>query len=124
MKRLRFTAEQIIGILKEAEAGVKTPDLARRDGVSEAMIYNWKSNYGGLEVFEDRRPKELESENAKLKRLLHTAKEKGFQLPKYPCLSGLCGIFRSLKREWCTRQDSNLWPLPSECRVYAQSGTS
>ncbi|WP_099186369.1 IS3 family transposase [Sphingobium fuliginis] len=70
MKRTRFTEEQIIGILKEAEAGAKTADLARRYGVSEATIYNWKSKYGGLEVSEARRLKDLEGENAKLKRLL------------------------------------------------------
>lgn len=60
-------------MLKEAEAGAKTVDLARRHGVSEATIYNWKSRYGGLEVSEARRLKELESENAKLKRLLADA---------------------------------------------------
>ena len=60
----------VIGVLKEAEAGAKTGDLARRHGVSEATIYNWKSKYGGLEVSEARRLRELESENAKLKRLL------------------------------------------------------
>jgi len=60
-------------VLKEAEAGAKTADLARRHGVSDATIYNWKSKYGGLEVSEARRLKELESENAKLKRLLADA---------------------------------------------------
>ncbi|WP_447952324.1 IS3 family transposase [Sphingopyxis chilensis] len=73
MKRTRFSEEQIIGVLKEAEAGAKTGDLARRHGVSEATIYNWKSKYGGLEVSDARRLKELESENAKLKRLLADA---------------------------------------------------
>lgn len=73
MKRLRFSEEQIIGVLKEAEAGAKTADLARRHGVSEATIYNWKSKYGGMEVSDARRLKELESENAKLKRLLADA---------------------------------------------------
>ena len=60
-------------MLKEAEAGAKTADLARRHGVSEATIYNWKSKYGGLEVSDALRLKELESENAKLKRLLADA---------------------------------------------------
>jgi putative transposase len=70
MKRTRFTEEQIIGLLKEAEAGAKTADLARRHGVSEATIYNWKAKYGGLEVSEAKRLRLLEDENAKLKRLL------------------------------------------------------
>ena len=73
MKRTRFSEEKIIGVLKEAEAGMKTADLARRHGVSEATIYNWKAKYGGLEVSEARRLKALESENAKLKRLLADA---------------------------------------------------
>ena len=70
MKRTRFTEEQIIGLLKEAEAGAKTADLARRHGVSEATIDNWKAKYGGLEVSEAKRLRLLEDENAKLKRLL------------------------------------------------------
>ena len=73
MKRTRFSEEQIIGVLKEAEAGAKTADLARRHGVSEATIYNWKSKYGGLEVSEARRLRALEDENAKLKKLLAEA---------------------------------------------------
>ena len=70
MKRLRFSEEQITGVLKEAEAGAKTGELARRHGVSEATIYNWKAKYGGLEVSEAKRLRSLEDENAKLKRLL------------------------------------------------------
>ena len=74
MKRTRFSEEQIIGVLKEAEAGAKTGELARRHGVSEATIYNWKAKYGGLEVSEAKRLRALEDENAKLKRLLAEAR--------------------------------------------------
>ena len=70
MKRARFTEEQIIGALKEYEAGAKTADLARKHGVSEATLYNWKAKYGGMDVSEAKRLKQLEDENAKLKKLL------------------------------------------------------
>lgn len=73
MKRKRFTEEQIIGVLKEHETGVKTADLCRRHGISEATFYNWKSKYGGLEVSEAKRLRSLESENARLKKLLAEA---------------------------------------------------
>lgn len=73
MKRSRFTEEQIIGILKEHEAGVAVADLCRKHGVSNASIYKWKAKYGGMDVSEARRLKALEDENAKLKRLLADA---------------------------------------------------
>jgi len=73
MKTKRFSEEQIIAVLKEAEAGAKTKDLCRRHAISEATFYNWKAKYAGMTVSEARRLRELESENAKLKRLLADA---------------------------------------------------
>ena len=73
MKRSRFTEEQIIGVLKEHELGAKTADLCRKHGISEASFYNWKAKYGGLEISEAKRLKGLESENARLKKLLADA---------------------------------------------------
>ena len=70
MKRARFTEDQIIGVLKEHEGGAKTADLARKHGVSEATLYNWKSKYGGMDVSEAKRLKQLEEENGKLKRIV------------------------------------------------------
>lgn len=70
MKRNRFSEEQIIGILKEHEAGVPVTDLCRKHGVSNASIYKWKAKYGGMDVSEAKRLKTLEDENAKLKKLL------------------------------------------------------
>ncbi len=70
MKRSRFTEEQIIGILKEQEAGAATADVCRRHGISSATFYKWKAKYGGLDVSEARRLRALEDENARLKKLL------------------------------------------------------
>jgi putative transposase len=70
MKKSRYTEEQIIGILKQHEAGVKTADLCREHGVSEATFYNWKSKYGGMDVSEAQRLRQMEDENRRLKALV------------------------------------------------------
>ena len=70
MKRSKFTEEQIIGILREQDAGAKTADLCRRHGISSATFYAWKARFGGLDVSDAKRLKALEEENARLKRLL------------------------------------------------------
>ena len=67
MKRSRFSEEQIIGILKEHQAGLGAKELCRKHGISDATFYKWRSKYGGMEVSDARRLKALESENAKLK---------------------------------------------------------
>ncbi|MDR6584343.1 transposase [Herbaspirillum sp. BH-1] len=66
----RFTEEQIIGVFKEAEAGMKVAEVCRKHGISDATYYNWKSKFGGMTVSETQRLKALEAENAKLKKLL------------------------------------------------------
>jgi putative transposase len=70
MKRSKHTEVQIIGVLKQMEAGRKVQELAREVGVSEATLYTWKSKYGGMEVSEARRLRELEDENRRLKQLV------------------------------------------------------
>jgi putative transposase len=73
MKRSRFSDEQIIGVLKEHQAGLSAAELCRRHGISDATFYKWRSKYGGMEVSEAKRLRGLEDENAKLKRLLADA---------------------------------------------------
>ena len=73
MKRKRYSEEQIISILKEHEAGASVPDLSRRYGIVENTIYRWRSKYGGMEVSDAKKLRELEDENRRLKRLLAEA---------------------------------------------------
>lgn len=73
MKRSRFSEEQLIGILKEHEAGASIADLCRKHGVSDASIYKWKAKFGGLEASEAKQLKTLEDENTRLKRLVADA---------------------------------------------------
>ena len=70
MKRKRFTQEQIIAVLKDAESGVPLKDLTRKHGISEQSYYRWKSKYGGMEVSDAKRLKALEDENRRLKRIV------------------------------------------------------
>jgi putative transposase len=70
MKRKQFTEEQIIAILKEAEAGLKVADLTRKHGIAEGTFYRWKAKYGGMDVSDAKRLKQIEEENRRLKRLV------------------------------------------------------
>jgi putative transposase len=73
MKKSKFSEEQIIGFLKQAEAGIPIKDLCRKGGFSDATFYKWRARFGGMEVADAKRLRELEQENAKLKRLLAEA---------------------------------------------------
>ena len=70
MKKTRYSEEQIIGVLKEAEAGIPVPELCRKYGISDATDYNWKARYGGMTTSEMRRLRQLEDENRRLKQLV------------------------------------------------------
>ena len=70
MRQSQFTEEQIIGVLKQAEAGIKTAEICRQHGISSATYYKWKAKYGGLEVSEARRLRQLEDENRRLKQIV------------------------------------------------------
>ena len=73
MKRKRYTEEQIIGVLKESEAGAKNQDLCRKHGITEQTFYRWRSKYGGMKISEAKKLRELEGENRKIKQLLAEA---------------------------------------------------
>lgn len=73
MKKSRFSEEQIIGFLKQADAGMPIKELCRQGGFSDATFYKWRTKFGGMEISDAKRLKELESENAKLKKLLAEA---------------------------------------------------
>ena len=73
MKKSRFSEEQIIGFIKQAEAGMAIKEICRKGGFSDATFYKWRAKFGGMDVSDAKRLKELESENAKLKKLLAEA---------------------------------------------------
>jgi putative transposase len=73
MKKSRFSEEQVIGFLKQAEAGIPIKDLCRKGGFSDATFYKWRARFGGMDVADAKRLRELEAENSKLKRLLAEA---------------------------------------------------
>jgi putative transposase len=101
MKRSRFSDEQIIGLLKEQEAGAATADVWRRHGISGATFYKWKAKFGGLEVTEAKRLRTLEWENAKLKKLLAEAMLDIALLKDIP------------SKKWCVNRRPKRTPFPA-----------
>jgi len=114
MKRIGFTEEQIIAVLREHEAGAKTGDLARKHGISEATLYNWKAKFGGMDVSDAKRLRSLEDENRKLKKLLaesmldqagaEGAPDKKMVGPvaKREAVTHLCNVLQMSERRACT----------------------
>jgi putative transposase len=94
MKKSRYTEEQIVGILKESEAGLPTAELCRKYGISEQTLYRWKAKYGGLEVSEAQRLRQLEEENRKLKQLVaeQALDIVGFKARSRRGVSRSCGV--------------------------------
>ena len=105
MKRSRFSEEQIIAVLKEQEAGMATADVCRRHGISSATFYKWKSKYGGLEVSDARRLRQMEQENARLKKLLMNSMLDNAMLKEISAKKLYCPV-RSGRRWLISRRSS------------------
>jgi putative transposase len=106
-KKSRFSEEQIIGFIKQAEAGIPIKEVCRKGGFSDATFYKWRAKFGGMEVPDARKPRELEGENAKLKKLLAEA-----HLDMH-ALKSVLGVKRLPHRSSAKRLDA--WWLTTTC---------